>query len=87
VRVPVPAITPAGDDPLPRLTERWTDARSRLHDHLLQLDDAGLAVPLLRHPVAGPLSAPQGLEFLALHLAHHRRQLDRIRTSPGFPLR
>jgi hypothetical protein len=85
VRAPLPALLPTGDDPLPLLAVRWSQARSRLHAHLVTLDARGLDGPLVRHPVAGPLSAPQGLDFLALHITHHRRQLSRIRSSPGFP--
>jgi hypothetical protein len=85
VRAPIPALLPTGDEPLPPLAARWLRARARLHAHLVTLDAAGLDRPLLRHPVAGPLSAPQGLDFLALHIAHHERQLDRIRSSGAFP--
>jgi hypothetical protein len=85
VRAPLPALLPTGDDPLPRLAERWSEARARLHAHLVTLDADGLERPLLRHPVAGPLSAPQGVDFLSLHIVHHRRQLDRIRSSQAFP--
>ena len=85
VRAPLPALLPTSDDPLPQLAERWSQARARLHAHLVTLDAAGLVRPLLRHPVAGPLSAPQGLDFLSLHLTHHRRQLQRIRSSRAFP--
>jgi hypothetical protein len=85
VRAPLPAILPTGDDPLPLLAARWSQARARLHAHLVTLDTHGLGQPLLRHPVAGPLSAPQGLDFLSLHITHHRRQLQRIRSSQAFP--
>lgn len=85
VRAPLPALLPTGDDPLPQLAVRWSQARARLHAHLVTLGAEGLEQPLLRHPVAGPLSAPQGLDFLSLHITHHRRQLDRIRSSQALP--
>lgn len=37
------------------------------------------------HPISGPLNIPQRLEFLRFHLDRHRAQIDRIKSSAGFP--
>ena len=46
-------------------------------------DDAGAA--RFRHPIAGWVTADEGVAFLADHIGHHERQVHRIRRSAGFP--
>jgi len=38
---------------------------------------------VMKHPVAGPLTFPQALEFMANHLDHHCKQLKRISRAVG----
>ena len=38
------------------------------------------------HPISGPLDARQRLEFLRFHIERHAGQIDRIRSSDGFPV-
>ena len=44
-----------------------------------------LSWTLFRHPVSGNLDARRGVAFLTAHIDHHRAQVGRIRSSPGFP--
>ena len=41
----------------------------------------GRAVPLLDHPILGPLTARQWRKFHLLHGMHHRKQLVRLRKA------
>jgi hypothetical protein len=41
----------------------------------------GRGVPLLDHPILGPLSARQWRKFHLLHGMHHRKQLVRLRNA------
>jgi hypothetical protein len=41
----------------------------------------GRGVPLLDHPILGPLSARQWRKFHLLHGMHHRKQLLRLRNA------
>ena len=41
----------------------------------------GRGVPLLDHPILGPLSARQWRKFHVLHGMHHRKQLVRLRNA------
>lgn len=63
---------------------------------LAQMDDLlarcaaqfGARIPLLDHPVLGPLSIPQWSKFHLVHGLHHTRQIRRLRNetniaSPG----
>jgi len=84
-RVPASRIMPQGGLSLDELARRWATVSAALRDRLAGLHGADLRVPKFRHPVAGWLPAASGFAFLVTHLAHHRRQLDRIRRSPGYP--
>jgi hypothetical protein len=41
----------------------------------------GHGVPLLDHPILGPLTAKQWKKFHLLHGMHHRKQLMRLRQA------
>jgi len=41
----------------------------------------GRGIPLLDHPILGPLSATQWRKFHLLHGMHHRKQLLRLRNA------
>jgi DinB superfamily len=84
-RVPVQGIMPKGGVSLETLEHRWGTVRAQLRDRLAGLSRADLRAPKFRHPVAGWVPPASGFAFLVTHLIHHRRQLDRIRRSPGFP--
>lgn len=83
--VPASRIMPQGGLGLDELERRWAAVSAALRDRLAGLHGAELRAPKFRHPVAGWLPAASGFAFLVTHLTHHRRQLDRIRRSPGYP--
>jgi hypothetical protein len=79
--VPVPELEPTGGVPLDDLIMRWENARSGLRRIFDRIPPETLTVPICRHPVAGPMDARETLEFLAVHLDHHLRQIRRIGES------
>lgn len=83
VRMPTPRVAPDADPPLEDTIRRWEAAGREVRTILLGVQD--IRKPIMRHPVAGPLNVEGAAAFLVDHLAHHVRQLDRIRQAPGFP--
>jgi uncharacterized damage-inducible protein DinB len=77
VEVPLPELEPTGAVSLDDLIIRWEAARTGLRQALGESPPETLTVPICRHPVAGPMDARETLEFLAVHLDHHRRQIQR----------
>lgn len=83
VRMPTRRVAPEPPLPFEESSRRWMEAAAALRERLPSL--AARSGPVMFHPVAGPRTLPQALDFLLAHLQHHRRQLDRITGSPGFP--
>jgi len=81
VEVPLPELEPTGAVSLEDLIVRWEAARTGLRQALGKIPPETLTTPICRHPVAGPMDARETLEFLAVHLDHHRRQIRRIGES------
>jgi hypothetical protein len=81
VEVPLPELEPTGAVALDDLIIRWEAARTGLRQALEQIPPEAMATPICRHPVAGPMDARETLEFLAMHLDHHLRQIRRIAES------
>ena len=77
VEVPLPELEPTGAVSLDDLIIRWEAARAGLRQALGEIPPEAMATPICRHPVAGPMDARETLEFLAVHLDHHRRQIQR----------
>ena len=84
-RVPSPRLQPRGGLSLAELELRWATVGAALRDRVASLGESELRSPKFRHPIAGWLAPVSGFAFLVTHLNHHRRQIDRIRRSPGFP--
>jgi len=86
IRVPTRAILPGGSSSLDELRGRWDAARAGLSEALERFERSDLRRPMMRHPIVGKLSPAQTLSFIHTHVAHHRPQLARIRSAPGFPV-
>ena len=82
VRMPTQRVAPDPDPPLQETVRRWEEAGRKVRAGLEGVADPRQTV--MRHPVAGPLDAEKTVSFLRDHLRHHLRQLDRIRSTPGF---
>lgn len=85
VKVPTSRVLPAGTTALEELEARWTAAARALAALYERVGPDRRRAALFRHPIAGWVSAREGLGFLAAHIRHHERQLARIRACPGFP--
>ena len=83
--VPVSGVDPGPQPDLEALLADWTKVRERLHARIengLPGDDVLVAV----HPIAGPLNAPEALEFLAYHLVYHRVRVQQLLDlTPSHP--
>jgi len=84
-KIPTERVAPRPGRSLDEVAEEWSSVRRRIADRLQALGQTDMARPALLHPVAGPMSAQEALVFLAAHFDHHLKQVDRIRSSPGFP--
>lgn len=50
-------------------------------DEIVPLTDAKLAIRKVKHPRLGMFSSAQWYKFIRIHLAHHLKQLDRIKKD------
>lgn len=84
-KVPAQAILPQGGATLTDLAARWEAAQQAMRRTLEGFGPADFARPMMRHPILGLLTPVETLTFILRHIAHHRRQIVRIRRSPGYP--
>lgn len=85
VKNPVPEVGPDRDIDLASLVELWEQVRTELEDVLSEVKERGLQYAAYKHPVGGPFTVEDALEFLVGHLDHHLRQLERIQHHVDFP--
>ena len=85
-KAPAQAILPQGGVTLTDLGARWDAVGQALRRTVDGLGPADYGRPMMRHPFVGLLTPIETLTFLLRHIAHHRRQILRIRRSPGYPL-
>jgi uncharacterized damage-inducible protein DinB len=84
-KAPAQAILPQGGATLTDLGARWEAAQLAMRRTLDDFGPADFARPMMRHPILGLLTPVETLTFILRHIAHHRRQIARIRRSPGYP--
>ena len=80
-----PNATPQTDGPLAYWATCLEGCQPVLERLGAALDGLDLAEVIFPHFLSGPLDARQRLEFLRWHLDHHRRQIEGIKATPGFP--
>lgn len=85
VKVPVQGILPLGGVTLTDLVNRWESAQATLRTKLEAFGPGHWSRPMMRHPLIGLLTPSEGLTFIHWHMAHHRRQIARIRRVAGYP--
>ncbi|HEY7480835.1 MAG TPA: DinB family protein [Gemmatimonadales bacterium] len=81
LRVPTQAVVPLGGVTLTDLAARWETSQDAMRRTLDGFGPADYSRPLMRHPILGLLTPVETLTFLVRHIAHHRRQVARIRSS------
>ena len=82
-----PVATPHIGGPVAAWVSALRSLAGPLRDLSVQLRDDELERVVFPHFLSGPLDARQRLEFLRFHIERHALQVQRIRTSPGFPTR
>lgn len=89
VKFTAPKMTDAtGKDPdYHKLKSDWQKIRSELKSLIENLDDSTLESELFKHPVVGKLNMKQALKFMEMHTAHHRKQIQRLKSDASFPKR
>lgn len=89
IRIPDSArhLEPTGEVPLEQLEARWGAVGERLRTLAERIDPAQRAVPLMRHPAAGPIRFDQALRLLEAHVGHHVHQLARTIRALAPPAR
>lgn len=83
VRIPTRRVAPEPSVPFEESAARWLRAGAGIRELALEVTEPDR--PVMVHPVSGPLTTKQALDFLLIHLRQHRRQLRRIMAHPGFP--
>ncbi len=78
-----PASMPKGGEPEAMLA-RFVENRERVIVYAATTSDP-LRTRLFPHMVFGPLDGFQWLIFLGAHSERHRRQLEEVKTSAGYP--
>ncbi len=84
-KAPVQTILPQGGVTLTDLGARWEAARHAMRNTLDGFGPTDFAHSMMRHPLLGLLTPVETLTFILRHIAHHRRQIARIRRSPAYP--
>lgn len=64
--------------PLEQLTAQWAEASEQLTQYLANFNTAQLNYSVFKHPIAGPLTITQTLDFMIEHIQHHIPQLQRL---------
>ncbi len=85
VRNPAPSATPNPEIGFEDLEPRWAEERTKVAILLESMGEAELDQAGFNHPIAGPQTVAESLEFLVTHLEHHLRQLGRIHSHAAFP--
>ena len=70
---------------LDEMQREWVDVRERFAQVLNKLDPISSEKLIFKHPRAGRFNIYQTLSFISGHVEHHRKQIARVKASPGFP--
>jgi hypothetical protein len=85
IKAPVPEIVPTERMPVDAVRTRWEETRATLRGLLDQVKPERVNLRIFRHPIFGPLTLAQSVEFIGLHHDHHLHQVRRIRKAAGYP--
>ncbi len=68
-----------------KMKQEWADVRAKLKTLIDGTDQEILLSAVYIHPRAGRLNMNQALGFMIIHIDHHLKQIERIRSHPSFP--
>ncbi|MEK7483420.1 MAG: DinB family protein [Planctomycetota bacterium] len=87
VKIPTDRVKPEKEQTLTELSSQWNTLQDRWNA-LMEIFQAGQESCLVfRHPIGGPWSIVQTLQFVPEHIRHHLIQIERIRQHPQFPVK
>ncbi len=78
VKVPSRTMIPKGGGDLSDLRSRWDESQDWLRRYIEECDPAQLNEAVFKHPVAGPINAPQVVEMGIAHLDAHTKQIRKV---------
>ncbi|WP_340105065.1 DinB family protein [Rhodohalobacter sp. 8-1] len=67
------------------LQESWKTIRGEIQTIIETTDEELLNLGVYEHPRAGLLNMEQALDFLDMHIRHHKKQMERITGHENFP--
>lgn len=76
-------VAPSGTADLGELRERWEALPNAWAEQLTAVPPVLTDVGLVPHPLVGPLTASEAIQFVAIHARHHVHQLRRLRDALG----
>lgn len=77
VPVPVPEVNPSPEPDREKLLAEWAKIRTKM-SRAIESEGFQPLAHVFNHPVAGPLSAEESLEFLLNHLTYHRLRTQKL---------
>lgn len=77
-KIPDQRLSPKGDKPLEDMIVQWETVRDGLSVILDNFPDEKMNYSVFKHPIAGPLTMPQTLKFMILHIERHTNQIKGI---------
>jgi DinB superfamily len=80
-------VTPRSHVPAEECLVRLRSSRERLSSAMEELASFDLSAATFPHPFFGSLDAYQWLLLAGWHERRHRKQIERVKSSPGFPER
>lgn len=81
VTTPSAQMRPSGRVSFTQLRTAWLAQQDALREFVLSLDREGVRRAIFHHPIAGPLTVPQALQLLEVHLRGHAAQVHRLLTE------
>ncbi len=87
VRAPSRGMVPTGRRSFEDLVTAWDSNHAYLRAFVGDLDRAGAARAIFRHPASGPMTVDQGIRMLGVHLDTHIRQIRRVDRMAHDPAR
>ncbi len=77
IKVPVDVLSPKNETSFEDLNKEWTLTRKRLLTYASDFPEDKKTYTVFKHPIAGPLTLTQTIQFITLHIARHHRQAMR----------
>ena len=81
----IPGLNPETTNDWEQTKAEWTVIQTELRQYFERFPPEHTNHIVFKHPFAGKFNISQTLDFLTEHATHHLHQLERIKSSPGFP--